>query len=315
MIGHELLLSVKGIQKSFGTTRAVDEVSFDVKRGEIFGLLGPNGAGKTTTIRMLMGITVPDQGVVEYNLKDFRGGLNLNESREATQQVRKRVGYLPEERGIYQSTKVLETIIYMGQLKGMNAHRVKKKGMEWLVRLGLKAYAGKKLEELSKGMQQKVQFIISMIHQPEFVVLDELFAGLDPVNQDLFKEIVRSLAAEGMTVLLSSHRMNMVEELCDRIFLINKGQQVLYGTVDEIKENFGEEKVTLKYQGDDSFLHRHKDIVELVARSGYAEFYLSSEITPDQFIRQIPESLQIREISVQKPPLHDIFVRTVKEGS
>lgn len=315
MAVHDILLSVKGIQKSFSTNRAVDDVSFDVKRGEIFGLLGPNGAGKTTTIRMLMGITVPDQGVVEFNLKGFGGGLNLNESREATQQVRKRVGYLPEERGIYQSTKVLETISYLGQMKGMSTHQVKKLGMEWLERLGLKNYAGKKLEELSKGMQQKVQFIISIIHQPEFVVLDELFAGLDPVNQDLFKEIVHSLAAEGMTILLSSHRMNMVEELCDRIFLINQGQQVLYGSVDQIKENFGEEKVILKYQGDDSYLHRHKDISELIVRSGYAEFYLSSEITPNQFIRQIPESLQIREISVQKPPLHDIFVRTVKGGS
>lgn len=302
MADHDILLSVKEIVKAFGPTRAVDGISFDVSRGEIFGLLGPNGAGKTTTIRMLMGITAPDEGVIDYRFH-VQGS-----------SVHKRVGYLPEDRGLWGSTKVLETITYCGELKGMGRGEARKAGMEWLERLDLGKHAGKKVEELSKGMQQKVQFIVSILHKPELVVLDEMFDGLDPVNQDLFKEIARELAAGGMTVLLSSHRMNMVEELCDRIFLVDKGKKVLYGNLSQIKDQFGEEKVFVNFAGDPAFFSQHRDVRDLVLRSGKAEFYLSSRITPDQFIRQIPESLQIREISVVKPPLHDIFVRTVKGG-
>ncbi|MCK4258948.1 MAG: ATP-binding cassette domain-containing protein [Halanaerobiales bacterium] len=301
MTEQNTILSVKEIVKVYGDHRAVDNISFKVKRGEIFGLLGPNGAGKTTTIRMLMGITAPDEGNIQYYFNK-------------TCKVKKNVGYLPEDRGIYQTTKVLESIIYFGQLKGLEHKEVKESALNWLDRLGLKSYANKKIEELSKGMQQKVQFIISVIHRPEFVVLDEVFAGLDPVNQDVFKEIVRSLASEGTTVLLSSHRMNLVEELCDRIFLINKGKQVLYGNLSEIKEKFGEEKVSVRYQGDLSFIKNHAYVRDLKVRSGQVEFYLAPEMTPDQFIRQIPENLQIRELTIVKPPLHDIFVRTVKEG-
>lgn len=295
------LLSVKGISKSFGDTKAVRGISFNVKKGEIFGLLGPNGAGKTTSIRMLMGITAPDEGAIDYNF-DFDGSFQ------------KRVGYLPEERGMYQSTKLLETIIYFGQLKGMDKKNLKKTAEKWLERLELADYADKKIEELSKGMQQKLQFIISIIHKPEFVVLDELFAGLDPVNQDLFKDIVRDLVDEGMTVLLSSHRMEMVEELCDRIFLINKGEQVLYGQVNEIKNDFEEDKVVMKYEGRDRFFKGHKGVTDLKLEKGKASFYLASGVRPDEFIREIPGELQIKEISVTKPSLHEIFVRTVKEG-
>lgn len=301
MAENGILLSVRGIVKAFGSLRAVDGVSFDVSRGEIFGLLGPNGAGKTTTIRMLMGITVPDEGVIDYK---FTVGGN----------VHKRVGYLPEERGLYQSTRVLDTIIYCGELKGMTRTEARKEGLAWLERLNLGQYAGKKIEELSKGMQQKVQFIVSVLHRPELVVLDEVFDGLDPVNQDLFKEIVRELAAEGMTMLLSSHRMNMVEELCDRIFMINKGRKVLYGKLNDIKDGFGEDKVLVRFEGDAAFFQRHREVRDLLMRLGQAEFYLSPGVTPDQFIRQLPESVRIKEISIVKPPLHDIFVRTVKDG-
>ncbi len=301
MNNQDIILSVKDIVKVYGDHRAVDKISFDVKRGEIFGLLGPNGAGKTTTIRMLMGITAPDEGSVQYHFNK-------------TGQVQKNIGYLPEDRGIYQTTKVLDTITYFGQLKGMEHKEVKKKGFEWLERLGLKNYANKKIEELSKGMQQKVQFIISVIHRPEFVVLDEVFAGLDPVNQDVFKEIIRSLINDGITVLLSSHRMNLVEELCDRIFLINQGKQVLYGSLSEVKESFGEEKVTIRYKGDSAFFKNHPEVRDLTERAEQVEFYLASEMNPDQFIRQIPETLEIRELTVVKPPLHDIFVRTIKDG-
>ena len=301
MAENRILLSVKEIVKVFGNLKAVDGVSFDVNRGEIFGLLGPNGAGKTTTIRMLMGITVPDHGSINYNFT-VQGN------------VHKRVGYLPEERGLYQSTRVLDTITYCGELKGMSRGEARKAGMDWLERLDLGGCGTKKIEELSKGMQQKVQFIVAILHKPELVMLDEIFDGLDPVNQDLFKDIVRDLAAQGMTVVLSSHRMNLVEELCDRIFMINKGREVLYGKLTDIKEGFGEDKVMLNFQGDGSFLTKHSEIQDLVLYGNHAEFYLSKRLTPDQFIRQIPESLCVKEISIVKPPLHEIFVRTVKEG-
>lgn len=302
MAEYDILLSVKEIVKAFGTTRAVDGISFDVSRGEIFGLLGPNGAGKTTTIRMLMGITAPDEGVIDYRFA------------VKSHSVHKRVGYLPEDRGLWSSTRVLDTITYCGELKGMSRGDARKAGMEWLERLDLGQHTNKKMEELSKGMQQKVQFIVSVLHQPELVVLDEMFDGLDPVNQDLFKEIARELAAGGMTVLLSSHRMNMVEELCDRIFLVNRGKKVLYGNLSQIKDEFGEEKVSVTFKGEPAFFQQHREVQDLVLRPGKAEFFLSSRISPDRFIRQIPESLQVREISIMKPPLHDIFVRTVKEG-
>lgn len=301
MAEQQILLTVKDIVKTYGKDRVVDKISFQIKRGEIFGLLGPNGAGKTTTIRMIMGITAPDAGSIEFNFQ--------NEGK-----LQKKVGYLPEDRGIYQTSKVHETIIYFGQLKGLQYSQASKSAMEWLEKLDLKNYANRKIEDLSKGMQQKVQFIISIIHRPEFVVLDEVFAGLDPVNQDFFKEIMRSLADEGITVLLSSHRMNLVEELCDQILVVNKGKQVLYGKLSEIKDEFNEERVMIKYRGNVDFFKKHSQVLDLKEREQQVEFYLSSQVTPNKFIREIPTDIQIDEISVVKPPLHDIFVRTIKDG-
>lgn len=293
------VLTVENIFKTYGTNRVVDRITFHVNRGEIFGLLGPNGAGKTTTIRMIMGIIAPDAGEIRYSFAE---------------KLRKSIGYLPEDRGIYQTSRVLETIVYFGQLKGMKKEQVVKSAWEWLERLDLKNYAHQKIESLSKGMQQKLQFIISIIHHPEFVVLDEVFAGLDPVNQDFFKEVLRSLTANGITVLLSSHRMNLVEELCDRILVIDKGKQILYGELAKIKEEFHEDKVRITYQGQSSFFRNHPSVLDLKEREGQVEFFLHSESTPNRFLREIPTNMQITEISIVKPPLHDIFVRTIKDG-
>lgn len=293
------VLVAQGIVKKYGSKKVVDHISFHVNRGEIFGLLGPNGAGKTTTIRMIMNILAPDDGNIRYSF---------------TEKFQKRVGYLPEDRGIYQTSKVLETIVYFGQLKGMKRENVVKSAMEWLDKLELKDYAYQKIESLSKGMQQKIQFIISIIHHPEFVVLDEVFAGLDPVNQDLFKEIIRSLSTAGITVLLSSHRMNLVEELCDKILVINRGKQIIYGSLSKIKEDFNQEKVKITYRGNAKFFKNHPDLLDLKERGGQVEFYLASKSTPNRFIREIPTDVQITEMSIVKPPLHDIFVRTIKAG-
>lgn len=296
-------LEVVGIEKSFDSLRAVQGVSFSAERGEILGLLGPNGAGKTTAIRMIMGIIKPDQGRIGFFLDGKPGGLN-----------KERIGYLPEERGLYGDTKVLETLVYFAGLKGVPPGEARRQALEWLERLDLADRANQKIEKLSKGMAQKVQFLAAILHKPDLVVLDEPFAGLDPVNQDLFQEFIRKLKEEGMAVLLSAHQMNLVEKLCDRIFLINKGRQVLYGNLNEIKEAYGEHLVSLRFQGDGSLLRADRLIKELELVGNRARFHLPKGIAPDRFVRSIPMDLVIEEITIERPPLHEIFVSVVKGG-
>jgi ABC-2 type transport system ATP-binding protein len=296
----DMILKVSGITKNFDELKAVDDISFEVYRGEIFGLLGPNGAGKTTMIRMIMGIFEPDSGSIEFNLES---GID-----------KKKTGYLPEERGIYDDTRVLETIVYFAELKGGDRDTAREKAQGWLEKLELTEFASSKIEELSKGMQQKVQFIISVIHNPELLVLDEVFSGLDPVNQEAFKEIIRELAEQGTTILLSSHRMNMVEELCDRIFLINKGQRVLYGELNKIKEEFGERKVRLLVRGDVALFEQLSGITDLVIDGQRVIFSISAEVSPQELLANLPGGLEIDEISITRPPLHDIFVSQIKGG-
>jgi len=296
-------LEVVGIEKSFDSLRAVQGVSFSAERGEILGLLGPNGAGKTTAIRMIMGIIKPDQGRIGFFLDGKPGGLN-----------KERIGYLPEERGLYGDTKVLETLVYFAGLKGVLPGEARRQALEWLERLDLADRANQKIEKLSKGMAQKVQFLAAILHKPDLVVLDEPFAGLDPVNQDLFQEFIRKLKEEGMAVLLSAHQMNLVEKLCDRIFLINKGRQVLYGNLNEIKEAYGEHLVSLRFQGDGSLLRADRLIKELELVGNRARFHLPKGIAPDRFVRSIPMDLVIEEITIERPPLHEIFVSVVKGG-
>ena len=297
------VLEIREVSKSFDAVRAVCGVSFSAQRGEILGFLGPNGAGKTTTIRMIMGILQPDQGEIRFTLNGRSNQVN-----------KERIGYLPEERGLYGDTKVLETLVYFAGLKGVPPEEARQQAMEWLERLDLAEWAHQRIEKLSKGMQQKVQFLAAILHKPDLVVLDEPFAGLDPVNQDLFQEFIRKLKEEGMAVLLSSHQMNLVEALCDRIFLIDKGRQVLYGNLNEIKEAYGEHLVSLRFQGDGSFLRADRLIKELELVGNRARFNLPKGIEPDQFIRSIPEDLVIEEITIERPPLHEIFVSVVKGG-
>lgn len=304
-IGMDSILQLEGVTKTFTDVEAVKNVSFSVKRGEIFGFLGPNGAGKTTTIRTIMGIIAPDKGKISFCF-DGEAGHRL-----AVQEDKKKVGYLPEERGIYSTTKVMETILYFADLKGADLQQAEKDAREWLLKLDLADYQDKKIEELSKGMQQKIQFIIAVIHRPQLVIFDELFSGLDPVNQELFKEIIKELRDQGTTVLLSSHRMNLVEELCDRIFLINKGQKVLYGSLDKIKDDFGVKKVWIRYRGEKKIKPSWPEIKDFTQDKNEICFTLPKGVKPGELLSQVLQDLEIEEIAVNKLSLHDIFIATV----
>jgi len=295
------LLRVEGVNKTFESVRAVNDVSFAVERGEILGFLGPNGAGKTTTIRMILGIFRPDSGTIRCSLDG-----------ERNHAPKERTGYLPEERGLYSDAKVLDLLVYFGELKGLARAEARESARRWLARFDLLDWESKKVEKLSKGMQQKVQFTASILHRPDLVVLDEPFSGLDPVNQNLLHEIITDLKKDGAAVLLSSHRMNLVEELCDRIFLIHNGRRVLYGDLAEIKESHGEHAVRIRFTGDGSVLADMPGVTDLRLEDDRASFTLERNTTPNVFVRRLPESIEIQALHVDRPPLHDIFVRTVE---
>ncbi len=317
MAASSVLLQVEDVTKQFDGVRAVDGVSFEVRRGEIFGLLGPNGAGKTTLIRMILGIFRPDSGRILY------GGSGVSDG-PSGELPKERIGYLPEERGLYEDRRVGETLLYLAGLHGMDARRARERALVWLERLDLREYYPRRLKELSKGMQQKVQFIAAVLHEPELVVLDEPFSGLDPPSQDLFLELIRGLAREGMTVLLSAHQMNLVESLCDRVFLIHKGRRVLYGDLDRIKQDHGMRVVQMRFacRGPSEELRRRIEaacpakILSLDAEG--AELLLPKDVPPKDFLQLLvndlmgDHDLDLEEISIMKPSLHRIFVEVVR---
>lgn len=300
----DLILDVDDLSKNFGTKRAVDRIGFGVARGEIMGLLGPNGAGKTTAIRMIMGILPPDSGTIRFDLSGRLQALD-----------KARIGYLPEERGLYEEVRVTDNLVYLAGLKGMPAGRARQEARQWLKRLGLSAYADQRLDKLSKGMQQKVQFVASILHHPALVLFDEPFSGLDPVNQDFFKEIIGELQAAGTTILLSAHQMNMVEELCDSIFLINHGREILSGKLAEIKASYRESIVELHYDPaeDGAFLETIPGLRILKERPGQAVMRYSGDAGINSLLRQFGDRLTIGAVTVEKPPLHEIFIETVRE--
>jgi ABC-2 type transport system ATP-binding protein len=296
-------LIVKGISKVYGSTTVVDNISFQAAQGKILGVLGPNGAGKTTIIRMIMGITAPDQGEIFFQEggKRTRGvPLNL-------------VGYLPEERGLYKETKVMNILLFLAGLKDMPKQSAKERAMEWLRKFGLEEYANKKVEQLSKGMAQKVQFIASILHEPKFVVLDEPFSGLDPVSQDQFKAEIRALATSGAAVLLSSHQMGIVEELCDEIFLIHKGKEVVQGDLQSIKERYGNFRVDVLADQEISLDNGRVESFQVLNGSRY-RFILREGVEPLEFVHSFPAELGIRELVISRPSLHDIFVQIAQGG-
>jgi ABC-2 type transport system ATP-binding protein len=290
-------VEVSNVVKSFADKVAVDDLSFTVNQGEIFGLIGPNGAGKTTTIRMMMDIIKPDSGEVSIFGEKF-GETSQNS-----------LGYLPEERGLYKKLKVLETIIYLASLKGMDRHRAEEKAVALLEKTGMSYVKNKKTEEMSKGMSQIIQFIVTITHDPRLVILDEPFAGLDPVNVELLREMCVDLKNQGKAVILSAHQMNQVEELCDRILMVNHGRAVLYGSLAEIKSKYRGNSVFLDIEGE---LGDLSGVAERRPHKGYVELVLDGKTTPQQLLEQlVNRGMVINRFELATPSLNEIFLKEV----
>ena len=288
---------VNHIFKSYADKAVVNDLSFSVARGEIFGLIGPNGAGKTTTIRMMMDIIKPDSGEVTIL------GETLSEA------TKNRLGYLPEERGLYKKLGVLESIVYLASLKGMDRQSAEGKANELLNQTGMSSSKRKKIEELSQGMGQIIQFLVTIIHDPELVILDEPFAGLDPVNTELVKRMFVDLRNQGKAVILSTHRMNEVEELCDRILMINDGRAVLYGHLAEIKSRYRSSSVLLDFEGE---LGEVQGVTDKRTHKGYVELVLDGNTTPGQILeRLVSTGIVINRFEVATPSLNEIFLKVV----
>lgn len=293
------MLTVSHIHKRYSTVVAVDDVSFEARRGEILGLLGPNGAGKTTSIRMVLNIIRPDKGTITYDGSPF------------TDETRNIIGYLPEERGLYRKNKLLNTIGYFASLRGIAAKEARKRAAYWLKRFDLATYGDRKAEELSKGNQQKVQFIISILHEPALVILDEPFSGLDPINQILLKDILLELKSKGVAVIFSTHQMEHAERLCDSITLINRGKVVLQGALKEVKNRFGRNNIHVEFDGDGSFLATHPSIQTIHRYENFAELELTDGTRPQEILRELSARLDIRKFEMVQPSLNAIFLELV----
>jgi len=295
-----LAVEVNHIAKSFTDKVAVDNLSFSVAQGEMFGLIGPNGAGKTTTIRMMMDILKPDSGEITIL------GEKLSEA------TKNKLGYLPEERGLYRKLRVLDSIIYLASLKGVDRRSAEEKADELLKQTGMLPHKEKKIEELSRGMGQIIQFIVSVIHDPELVVLDEPFAGLDPVNTELLKGMLFNLRNQGKALILSTHQMNEIEELCDRILMINHGRSVLYGNLAEIKAKYRSNSVLLEFEGK---LGEMPGVTGKRTHKDYTELMLDGKTTPQQVLAHlISRGMVINRFEVATPPLNEIFLKVVGKG-
>lgn len=292
-------VSVSNVSKRFGTVQAVADVSFEIQPGEIFGMLGPNGAGKTTTIRMMMDIFKPDSGQITL----FGGPLD-HEKKE-------RIGYLPEERGLYKDQKLAQTLVFLATLKGLDAHTARSRLDKWLKRLDLYEHRDKQIQELSKGMQQKAQIIATLVHEPDLVVIDEPFSGLDPVNTRLVKEIFEEQRQAGRSIIMSTHQMHQVEALCNRIVLIHNGRSVLYGKVDELKRNFAGDAIAVAGQGD--FTHL-PGVLEARRHNGAWQMALAAGTDPQDVLHALTErsGVRIERFEIAEPSLEDIFVSVVQ---
>jgi ABC-2 type transport system ATP-binding protein len=296
-------IELNKVRKSYDKFVAVNDLSFNIQQGGVFGLLGPNGAGKTSTIRMMIGITVPDSGNITLFGKPFeRKSLH-------------KVGYLPEERGLYKKMKILDQLIFLGELHGMTNSAARQKAQEWTKRLEIDAWLQKKVEELSKGMQQKIQFIAALLHDPEFIIMDEPFFGLDPVNATLLKDVMLDLKKQGKTILFSTHRMDQVEKLCDAICLINKGTAVLQGDLKSIKAGYGKSNVQIEYEGNGDFLSKNPLVATCNNYGNYAEVKLAPGADAQVLLREVAERARINRFELMEPSLEEIFINTVGKSN
>ncbi|NIK11449.1 ABC transporter ATP-binding protein [Alkalibacillus almallahensis] len=292
----ESVLTVQNLQKSFKDTQVLHDISFSVQKGEIMAILGPNGAGKSTTIRNIMGIMYPDEGEVIFH------------NHNGNTIPRHKVGYLPEERGLYKNVKVMDILLYFAELKDYPLDKAKERALTYLKKFDLEGKENVVVDELSKGMGQKVQFIGSIIHEPELLILDEPFSGLDPLSQDVFKREIRELAENGTAILLSSHQMNLVEEMCDRLFLINKGQQVIYGKMKDVKAEYANFKCMIYGENDVQTLEAIPEVTRVEQDGDTSVLYLEPSATLPDWLSNIPKDLDVQEISVDRISLHEIFV-------
>jgi ABC-2 type transport system ATP-binding protein len=291
-------LTLRGVTKRFGSFVAVDNLSLEIPTGSIYGFIGPNGAGKTTTIRMVMSIFYPDEGEICVL------------GHPDAEQIKDRLGYLPEEKGLYKKMRAAEIIAYFGRLKGMEGGLAKEKARSLLKEYGLGDWLDTRCEALSKGMGQKVQLLGTLIHDPELVILDEPFSGLDPVNMELMRDTIRKMAAGGRTVIFSTHVMAQAEELCDYIFLIDHGKKVLDGPLAEIRSR-GDHGIRIDYDGDGSFLSSLPGVVRCNDAGKSAELFLRDGTDPQTILHAVVDRLTIRKFDISEPSLHEIFVRAV----
>jgi ABC-2 type transport system ATP-binding protein len=292
------VVELAGVTKAYEDKVAVNNLSLSIDAGQMFGLLGPNGAGKTSSIRMMMGITIPDSGRISLFGKPFER-MSLE-----------RVGYLPEERGLYKKMKVVEQLVFFGQLHGLTAAEARKRATEWAMRMEIADALPKKTEELSKGMQQKIQFIASLLHDPGLIIMDEPFSGLDPVNAVLVERTLLELKGQGKAILFSTHRMDQVEKLCDSICLIDNGKAVLAGKVRQIKSSYERNRVIVEFEGSSAFLNSD-EIADAQNYSGRAEIRLKEHGNAQKLLHEAAAAATIYRFELVEPSLEEIFIQTV----
>jgi len=292
------------VSKSFGDFKAVSDLSLQVRPGRVFGLIGPNGAGKTTTIRMIVNIIAADTGTIKLFGKSM------------TTALQDRIGYLPEERGLYRKMKVGEQLRFFAELKGLPSREADKRIDAWLKKLELNSWKDKRAKDLSKGMQQKIQFIASVIHEPDLLILDEPFSGLDPVSVDLMKETILEQKTSGKTIILSTHQMEIAERLCDDICMINKSRKVLDGQLREVRRSFAQNVVALRVEGADGLLNDPELITNVRQKGDDTEVLLTADASPQVLLKRLVDAnVKIAKFELVEPTLHDIFVAKVKESA
>lgn len=296
-------IQIENITKQFDKTLAVNDLSMKVPSGVIYGMLGPNGAGKTTTIRMMLNIIYPDKGGISL----FGHALN--------EEDKKRIGYLPEERGLYPKMTVDETLKYFARLKGMSSRDASKAIDTWLKKINMTEHRQKKVNELSKGMQQKIQFVATVQHDPDLLILDEPFTGLDPINVMLIKDIILDMNKKGKTIIFSTHQMEQVEKLCEYICLINKGKKIIDGKQHEIRSQYGRKSISLEFDGDGSFLEKHSSVAGIHLYPKKAEIELKDKVTPIAFLKDIVNKLEITKFELREASVESIFIRLVGESN
>ena len=295
-----MYLELENIRKAYDRKVAVENLSLSVPKGVLYGIIGPNGAGKTTTIRMVMNIIAPDSGKV------------LIDGKPAGVSFLDRVGYLPEERGLYKKMTLREVILYMAELKGCKPVAAKERLLPWLKRMSLEQYIDKKVEELSKGMQQKLQFITTVLHEPDIIILDELFSGLDPLNVELIKGVLLEQKRAGKTILFSTHVMEQAEKLCDFICMISHGQKVMDGKISDIKSRFGKNAIQVEIEGDGSFIKNLPSVATVTDYNNFKELRLRENADPNVILKQIIEKVPVRRFELVEPSLYDIFIEMAK---